>query len=151
MTFRSEAIAALLFGSVVANGQGRDSAVYSLSDDGVIGPTLVKSVKATYTSQARAARIQGFVTLEAVVLSDGKIGNVTFRTSKLWRYPGQTMPNGDPGALLSPAEAARFGLDKQAIEAAKQWVFEPGTKAGKPVAVRVVVELTFEPPVRAAR
>jgi protein TonB len=36
-----------------------------------------------------------------------------------------------------------FGLDQEAIKAAKQWLFKPGTKDGKPVAVRVMIELTF--------
>ena len=36
-----------------------------------------------------------------------------------------------------------YGLDDQAIKAIRQWTFEPGTKDGKPVAVRVEVEMTF--------
>ena len=36
-----------------------------------------------------------------------------------------------------------YGLDQQALEAVKQWEFRPGTKDGKPVAVRVHIELTF--------
>jgi TonB family protein len=36
-----------------------------------------------------------------------------------------------------------FGLDQQAVDAARQWTFKPGTKDGKPVAVRVHIELTF--------
>jgi TonB family protein len=34
-------------------------------------------------------------------------------------------------------------LDEQAINALKQWKFEPGTLKGKPVAVRVRVEMEF--------
>ena len=134
MTLRLLAVM-LVLGSGAPSGQGRDTTVCSLSD-GVTGPMFVRSVKPTYTPQARAARIQGFVTLEAVVLPDGKVGDVTFKTAKLWPYPGQTMRNGDPGPLLSPAEVARLGLDKRAIEAAKQWVFKPGTN-GKPIRSRV--------------
>jgi beta-lactamase regulating signal transducer with metallopeptidase domain len=37
----------------------------------------------------------------------------------------------------------KYGLDQQAIVAAKQWKFEPGKKDGKPVAVEVAIELTF--------
>ena len=36
-----------------------------------------------------------------------------------------------------------YGLDTQAVEAARQWLFKPGTKDGKPVAVRVALEMTF--------
>jgi protein TonB len=34
-------------------------------------------------------------------------------------------------------------LDKKAIEAVKNWRFEPATKKGKPVAVEIKVEVTF--------
>ena len=37
---------------------------------------------------------------------------------------------------------SQLGLDANAIEAVKQWVFEPGTLQGQPVAV--VVQLTLE-------
>ena len=35
------------------------------------------------------------------------------------------------------------GLDQEAIKAVKQWRFEPGIKDGKPVPVRVALEMTF--------
>ncbi len=34
-------------------------------------------------------------------------------------------------------------LDKQAIAALEQWEFKPGTREGKPVPVRVTIEMTF--------
>jgi TonB family protein len=37
----------------------------------------------------------------------------------------------------------QFGLDAAAVDAMKQWEFTPGTKEGRPVAVRVDVEMTF--------
>src|SRR5262245_58480680 len=36
-----------------------------------------------------------------------------------------------------------FGLDQEAIQAAKAWQFEPGTRNGEPVPVLVTIELTF--------
>ena len=36
-----------------------------------------------------------------------------------------------------------YGLDTQAVEAARQWLFKPGTKDGKPIAVRVTLEMVF--------
>jgi len=36
-----------------------------------------------------------------------------------------------------------FGLDEKAIEAVRQWKFEPALKDGKPVAVQINVEVTF--------
>jgi len=38
---------------------------------------------------------------------------------------------------------ANYGLDQEAIKAAKQWVFAPGTRSGEPVPVMVSIELTF--------
>jgi periplasmic protein TonB len=57
----------------------------------------------------------------AVVLSDGTVGDVKVARSLDTKY----------------------GLDQQALDAAKQWVFKPGTKDGEPVAVQVSLELTF--------
>ena len=37
----------------------------------------------------------------------------------------------------------KYGLDAQAVNAMKQWLFKPGSKDGKPVPVRVSVEMTF--------
>jgi TonB family protein len=38
---------------------------------------------------------------------------------------------------------ATFGLDAQAVLAAKQWLFNPGMKDGVAVAVRVTIEMSF--------
>jgi hypothetical protein len=38
-----------------------------------------------------------------------------------------------------------LGLDRQAVNAMKQWIFRPGMKEGKPVAVRLMIKLTFHP------
>jgi TonB family protein len=89
--------------------------------DGVSLPKVVKQVKAVYTQEAKDAHIEGTVGLSSVVLSDGSVGDV-----KVTRSLDTT-----------------YGLDDQAVAAMKQWTFEPGTKDGKPVAVRVSVNLTF--------
>jgi protein TonB len=87
--------------------------------DGVSLPTVLKEVRPYYTSEAVAARIQGVVELEVVVLSDGKVGDV-----KVFR----SLDN---------------GLDQEAVKSMKQWEFKPGQKDGKPVAVRVQVNIKF--------
>ena len=89
--------------------------------DGVTLPTLVREVKPNYTPQAIGARIQGAVRLSAVVLSNGVVGDVTVIRSLDTQY----------------------GLDAQAVSAARQWLFNPGTKDGVPVAVRVTIEMSF--------
>jgi protein TonB len=67
------------------------------------------------------ARLQGLVTVEAVVLADGSVGDVT---------------------LIRSLDST-FGLDQQAIVAVKQWRFVPGTRFGKPIPMLVTVELSF--------
>jgi protein TonB len=78
-------------------------------------------VKPVYTDAAREARLQGEVHLEAVVLADGSVGDV----------------------IVTKSLDTEHGLDQQAIDAMKQWVFEPGAKDGQPVAVRVDAQITF--------
>lgn len=67
------------------------------------------------------AKIQGAVLLDCVVKPDGSVGDVHVIRSLDRRY----------------------GLDEQAIRAAKQWRFTPGLRAGQPVAVLITIELTF--------
>ena len=37
---------------------------------------MIKEVKPNYTGEAMRARIQGLVTMEAIVMPDGSVGNV---------------------------------------------------------------------------
>lgn len=125
--------AMLAIGVATASGQSGDTTVHRPGND-VSLPRLVKEVKPTYTPEARIARIQGFIMLDAVVLSNGTVGDV----KTLHQYLGRV------GFPRRPADT-KFGLDQQAVKALKQWLFEPGMKDGKPVAVRIAVELAFTP------
>jgi bla regulator protein BlaR1 len=89
--------------------------------DGVTLPKLVRESKPKYTSAAMQARIQGSLKLTAVVVEDGTVGDVTVVESL----------------------DKEHGLDEEAVKAAKTWRFEPGRKDGKPVAVRVEIEMSF--------
>jgi beta-N-acetylhexosaminidase len=91
------------------------------NDPGIGSPKLLHEVKPSYTNAARDAKIQGVVALECVILPDGSVGDVRVVRS-LDRV---------------------HGLDEQAVAAARQWRFTPGTKDGKPVAVHVTLELNF--------
>ena len=82
---------------------------------------VTKEVRPEYTREAMAARIQGTVLVEAVVLADGTVGDVRVVQSLDRRY----------------------GLDDETVKATKQCLFEPGKKDGKPVAVRITMEHTF--------
>ena len=86
------------------------------------GITAVEQVQPTYTAAALQAGIQGTVELEAVVLTDGTVGDVRVVKS-LDRV---------------------FGLDEQAMQAARRWVFRPPVDtAGKPVHAVVTLILDF--------
>jgi TonB family protein len=101
-------------------GGGTGGGVYR-PGSGVINPRILREVKPQYTADAMRAKVQGTVLLECVVLPDGTVGRV------------------DVVKSLDPT----FGLDQEAVKAAKQWRFQPGTRLGEPVAVLVTIELTF--------
>lgn len=102
------------------SGGGTGGGVYR-PGSGVTNPKLLYEVKPSYTADAMRAKIQGVVTLEAVVMPDGSVGNVQIVRS------------------LDPT----FGLDQEAIKTVKRWRFAPGTRLGQPVAVLVEIEMTF--------
>jgi len=89
--------------------------------NGVTLPVVLKEVKPQYTAEAMRAKVQGTVLLECVVLPDGSVG---------------------PVEVVKSLDSS-FGLDQEAMKAAKQWRFRPGTRFGEPVAVLVTIELTF--------
>ncbi len=89
--------------------------------NGVAPPRVIREIRPEYTSEAMRARIQGTVWLDVVVLPDGTVGDVT----------------------VSKSLDTVFGLDSQAVSAARQWLFAPGTRLGEPVAVLVTLELFF--------
>src|SRR5262245_19444288 len=95
--------------------------VVRIGSPGVTIPRLIKDVKPQYTADAMRAKIQGRVMVECVVLTDGTVGDVRVIRSL----------------------DVTYGLDQEAIKAAKQWKFAPGTRNGEPVPVMVSIELTF--------
>jgi TonB family protein len=102
------------------SGGGTGGGVYK-PGNGVQLPRLVREVRPNYTADAMRAKVQGTVLLECVVLPDGSVGEVEVKKSL----------------------DKTFGLDQEAIKAARQWRFAPGTRFGEPVAVLVTIELTF--------
>ena len=87
----------------------------------VTTPIAITQVKPQYTADAMRAKVQGLVMIECIVLADGTVGDARILRS------------------LDPI----FGLDQQALTAARQWRFKPGLMNGKPVPVVVTIELSF--------
>ena len=114
---RSTLIAALIAAVTIAPGYAQQSGPHKIGEDGVKAPVLTKEVKPRYTEDAMRRQVHGTVEVEAIVLADGTVGDVTVKTS------------------LDPE------LDEQAVIATKQWRFRPGTKDSKPVDVLVQIEL----------
>jgi periplasmic protein TonB len=84
-------------------------------------PRLLSDVKPKYTSDAMRARVQGAVLIGCIVNSKGEVTDVK---------------------VLRSLDAT-FGLDQEAMLAARQWRFSPGRRQGEPVPVVVSIELIF--------
>lgn len=102
------------------SGGGTGGGVYR-PGNGVTLPVLLREVRPQYTSDAMRAKVQGTVLLECVVRPDGSVGDVR---------------------VVHSLDAV-FGLDGEAVKAAKQWRFRPGTRLGEAVSVLITIELTF--------
>jgi TonB family protein len=106
--------------TAAAGDQDQDRTIYR-PGKGITWPKLVYEVKPQYTKEAMQARVEGSIGLQAVVLETGIVDDVTVVRSLDTEY----------------------GLDNAAVDALKQWRFEPATKDNKPVAVQVDIEMTF--------
>jgi TonB family protein len=99
-------------------GGGTGGGVFRVGG-GVSAPRAVFSPDPEYSEEARKAKYQGTCVLWLVVGPDGRPRDI--RVSR----------------------TLGLGLDEKAIEAVKQWKFEPAMKDGRPVAVQINVEVTF--------
>jgi TonB family protein len=86
----------------------------------VIPPTVISKVDPHYTDEARLARLQGTVVLQAVVKSDGTVD------------------------VIRIVRGLPYGLTDSAIEALKQWKFRPGkNRSDQNVDVALNIEINF--------
>ena len=86
---------------------------------GVSAPRVLENPSPDYSEEARKAKYQGTVVLWLIVDSNGKPRDVKV------------------------ARSLGMGLDQKAIEAVRQWKFQPAMKDGTPVAVQINVEVNF--------
>jgi periplasmic protein TonB len=86
---------------------------------GVSAPRAVFDPEPEYSDEARREKYQGIVVLRVVVASDGIPRDIQI------------------------ARTLGMGLDEKAVEAVRQWRFEPAYKDGRPVAAIVDIEINF--------
>jgi TonB family protein len=98
-----------------ASGAGATTAPFSYTT----APRLIFKKNAEYSEEARKAKYQGTVLLEAEVDASGKVVDI------------------------GVVRGLGLGLDERAIEAVQEWRFKPAEKDGKPVSVKTEVEVNF--------
>ena len=98
--------------------QAEQAKVYKVGGD-VTPPVLTHSVDAEYSKKAKDAHYQGVSVVSCVVGMDGLPRHV--RTMR----------------------GVGMGLDEKAIEAVRQYRFEPALLHGRPVAVAITIEVNF--------
>lgn len=86
---------------------------------GVSAPQVIHSVDAAFTPQARAANLQGTVSIQLIVDPQGNPQNVHV------------------------VRSLGMGLDQKAIEAVRQYRFRPAMYQGHPVAVQMIIDVAF--------
>jgi TonB family protein len=86
---------------------------------GLTMPVVLRHVQPKYTSSAMRAKVEGTVVVQAIVDVDGTVSKA--------RVIGSLDPD----------------LDEQALVAARQWLYRPGTLDGRTVPVVVLVTLEF--------
>jgi TonB family protein len=100
------------------SGAGIGGGAYHVGG-GVHAPKVLYRVDPEFSEEARKNKWMGVVLLRVVVGTDGKPHDISVQRS------------------------LGMGLDEKAVEAARLWRFDPGTKDGKPVPVEVMLEVNF--------
>ena len=109
----------LCFASLLVLG-AIPAAAQDLSLELVTPPRLVRFVEATYPPQAKAEKLEGKVELELTIGRDGRVTDA-----------GVVTPAGN-------------GFDEAALEAVRQFLFEPARRDWKPVVSRIRYLYVFE-------
>ncbi len=114
---------------------GGNEGVVRAGTKGIAPPSCASCPEPKYTPEARGAKYQGTIILEAVISAGG---TATYARAK----QVQTL---DRHIVTPPAlDRAWVSLEETAIDTIKQWRFKPAHGAdGKPVTVLVPVEVTF--------
>jgi protein TonB len=96
--------------------------VYALKENpGMVGPVVIRSIRAEYSDAAMKRKVQGDVEIEILILPDGTVG----------------------AARVLKSLDRETGLDEQALISARYWLFEPATLNGQAVATTSTLLLSF--------
>jgi TonB family protein len=101
-----------------ANRDLTEAPIYAVEGD-VVRPRALNRVPPEYPASAKEARITGAVVVEAVIGSDGAIRDAQV------------------------TESLEESLDQAALDAVRQWTFDPATLKGKPVTVYYNLTINF--------
>lgn len=93
--------------------------VGSWDDPGISPPVVVTKVEPTYTEALRKDRVEGEVTLRAVICTDGV-----------------------PRRFEVESEKGK-GLRESALQAVRQWRYRPAQRDGMPVAMKYAITVAF--------
>ncbi len=86
---------------------------------GIAGPRVTREVRPRYSREGMASKTQGSAVLDAIVLADGTVGQV------------------------SVVRSLGCDLDLEAVAAVRRWQFSPARRGDTPVPVIATIELTF--------
>ena len=118
---------------------------------GIVAPRLLEDVKPVYTADAMRMGLQGVLSFEVAVRTDGTPGEIKVTKCNLTsRF--QDSPKKEDAKIREALQQSRFragdctetfGLEGEAVKALRRWRFTPGTRDGAPLPVLVEVEMNF--------
>jgi TonB family protein len=111
----------------IAPGPEHDTGLLAEADQvAVIPPRLLQRVNPVYPEEALALKARGTVILQALIDDQGTVSRV-----KVLKTTG--------------AAATLPSLARSALQALKQWTYEPATRNGRPASVYFTVTIEFAP------
>ena len=102
-----------------ATGENADLGQVFETEPGLRRPELIERTEPDYTEEARVARHEGTVRLEAVIDAEGRPRNLTV------------------------LQILGLGLDEKALEAVRNWRFRPARLDGRKVPCRILLAIDF--------
>lgn len=87
---------------------------------GLSAPVAVTKVDPAYPQEVMREKVEGTVSLYAIIRADGTVDSIRI------------------------LESVDSRLSESAIKALSRWHFRPGTKEGKPVDIEAVVQIPFK-------